>query len=116
MGVGGVLWACTRHAATPSAITHVWKLVVAPRIPPRAPSSWPVLVGLRHHAQAPWMLCAGEVSAVLLIYFLATSRSLVLHQRHFSFTRSLEDVVGICCTRAAILSLSYAIGQRYVHR
>ncbi|KAG2448528.1 hypothetical protein HYH02_006419 [Chlamydomonas schloesseri] len=62
------------------------------------------------------MLCAGEVLTVLLIYFLATSRSLVLHQRHFSFTRSLEDVVGISCTRAAILSLSYAIGQRFVHR
>ncbi len=66
------------------------------------------------------MLCAMEVLTVLLIYFLATSRSLVIHQvpRHyrFSFTHSLEDIVGICCTRAAILSLAYAIGQRSMHR
>ncbi|GFR39649.1 hypothetical protein Agub_g115 [Astrephomene gubernaculifera] len=67
-------------------------------------------------AVAPWMLSAMEVLAVLLIYFLATSRSLVIHHHRFSFTRSLEDVVGITCTRAAILSLAYAIGQRSVHR
>ncbi|GLI60602.1 hypothetical protein VaNZ11_002775 [Volvox africanus] len=67
-------------------------------------------------AVAPWMLCAVEVITVLLIYFLATSRSLVIHHHHFSFSRSLEDVVGLSCTRAAILSLAYAVGQRSVHR
>ncbi|GLC59570.1 hypothetical protein PLESTB_001501500 [Pleodorina starrii] len=67
-------------------------------------------------AVAPWMLCSLEILTVLLIYFLATSRSLVIHHHHFSFTRSLEDVVGLSCTRAAILSLAYAVGQRAVHR
>ncbi|PNH07831.1 hypothetical protein TSOC_005683, partial [Tetrabaena socialis] len=67
-------------------------------------------------AVAPWMLCGVEVLAVLLIYFLATSRSLVIHHHHFSFTRSLEDIVGLSCARAGILSIAYAIGQRSVHR
>ncbi|EFJ45044.1 hypothetical protein VOLCADRAFT_118552, partial [Volvox carteri f. nagariensis] len=65
---------------------------------------------------APWMLCAVEVLIVLLIYFMATSRSLVIHHHRFSFTRSLEDIVGLSCTRAAVLSLAYAVGQRSVHR
>ncbi|KAG2496113.1 hypothetical protein HYH03_005716 [Edaphochlamys debaryana] len=66
--------------------------------------------------KAPWALCAAEVTSVVLIYCLATNRSTVLHKHHFSFTRSLEDIVGITCTRAGILSLAYAIGQRLLHR
>ncbi len=52
------------------------------------------------------MLCTVEVLVVLLVYFLATQRSSVIHRHHFSFTRSLEDVVGVTCTRCAILSLA----------
>lgn len=66
------------------------------------------------------MLSTAEVVSVLLIYFLGTSRSLLIHQvpRHyrFSYTHSVEDIVGLSCTRAAILSLSYAVGHHLVHR
>mmetsp|Transcript_18106 Transcript_18106/g.38963 ORF Transcript_18106/g.38963 Transcript_18106/m.38963 type:complete len:770 (+) Transcript_18106:366-2675(+) len=71
-------------------------------------------------ALAPWMLCTMEVVAVLLIYFLGTSRSLVIHeepkQYHFSYTHSLEDIVGLSCTRSALLSIAYAAGVRHSHR
>jgi hypothetical protein len=64
------------------------------------------------------MLCVIEVTAVLIIYLLCTSRSpLVNHElpRHFSYMHSLEDVVGLSCTRSALLSISYALGMKHMH-
>ncbi|KXZ55263.1 hypothetical protein GPECTOR_3g400 [Gonium pectorale] len=67
--------------------------------------------------RAPWVLCAGEVLTVLLIYFLAFgSKSLVMPHHRFSFTHSLDDVVGIVCARSTVLSMAYAIGQRALHK
>jgi len=71
---------------------------------------------------APWMLCTLEVVAVLCIYCLGTSRSLVLHplthshHYHFSYRHSLEDIVGISIARTILLSVTYAVGMRYMHR
>lgn len=70
--------------------------------------------------QTPWVLCLGEVLAVLLLYLLGTSRPLIIHEQpatyHFSYMHSLEDVVGLCCTRSALLSISYAVGMHHMHR
>ncbi|KAJ9523876.1 hypothetical protein QJQ45_020064 [Haematococcus lacustris] len=69
---------------------------------------------------APWVLCLGEVLAVLLIYLLATSRAIgtrePARQFHFSYMHSLEDVVGLSCVRATLLSLAYAAGMHHMHR
>lgn len=35
---------------------------------------------------------------------------------HFSYRRSVEDVVGLSLARAAVLSCAYAIGMRHMHR
>ncbi|KAJ9523573.1 hypothetical protein QJQ45_007254 [Haematococcus lacustris] len=71
-------------------------------------------------AKAPWVLCLGEVLAVLLIYLLATSRAIgtrePARQFHFSYMHSLEDVVGLSCVRATLLSLAYAAGMHHMHR
>ncbi len=68
------------------------------------------------------MLCTVEVVAVLCIYCLGTSKSLLLHpppeghHYHFSYRHSLEDVVAISIARALVLSFTYAMGMRYMHR
>jgi hypothetical protein len=58
------------------------------------------------------MLCTIEVVAVLLIYFLCTSKSLVVHEAaskfHYSFRHSLEDVMALSVLRAGVLSAMYA--------
>jgi hypothetical protein len=64
-------------------------------------------------------LCALEVLTVLLIYFLCTSRSLVIHESvahyHFSYWHSLEDLVGLACGRAVLLAVVYAAGMQHMH-
>jgi hypothetical protein len=66
--------------------------------------------------QAPCILCALEVFAVLAIYF-TTSQALLVHGvRRFSYKHSIDDVVGLCCTRAAILTFAYGMGSRSAHR
>jgi hypothetical protein len=66
------------------------------------------------------MLCILELTSVLLIYFLASPSSLVIHESprlfHFSFFTSVEDVVGLACTRTALLSAAYAFGMQHMHK
>lgn len=66
------------------------------------------------------MLCSVEVVALLLIYFLGTTRSLVIHEApnkyHFSYYHSLEDIVVLACIRSALLSVAYGMGMRHMHR
>ena len=69
------------------------------------------------------MLCMLEVTSVLLLYCLGTSRSPLLHgittitrHYHFSYRHSIEDVVGLSCTRASILSVAYGLGAQSGHR
>ena len=65
------------------------------------------------------MLSSLEVVTVLLIYFLGTSRAAVDDapaKYHFSYVHSLEDIIGLSCTRSAILSLAYAVGMKHLHR
>lgn len=62
-----------------------------------------------------------EVVTVLLLYLVGTSNSLLLHpvpprKYHFSYKHSLEDIAILSCTRAAILSIAYALGTRSGHR
>ncbi len=57
---------------------------------------------------------------ILLIYFLGTSRSLAVRDGvrvyHYSWFHSMEDVVGLTCGRAGVLSVAYALGMRQMHR
>lgn len=70
--------------------------------------------------QGPFVLATMEVLAVLLIYFLGTFKSVVIHeppsQYHFSYAHSLEDVVGISVARALLLSMAHGWGMHRVHR
>ena len=70
--------------------------------------------------QTPWVLCVIEVVTVLAVYFLGTSRSLIIHQPpakyHFSYMHSLEDVVGLAAVRSGLLSSAYAAGMHLMHR
>eukprot|EP00798_Chlamydomonas_sp_ICE-L_P000009 gene9-12818_t len=69
-------------------------------------------------ALGPWMLSTLEVSIVLLLYWLGNSHNLAprLLTHRFSYVHSLEDIVGLSCTRSAILSLAYAFGGQFMHR
>ncbi|MEW5319945.1 MAG: hypothetical protein WDW38_011055 [Sanguina aurantia] len=72
------------------------------------------------HALAPWMLSFIEVLTVLLVFFLAIARTAVSRQPpapyHFLYKHSVVDIVGLACTRAALLSIAYAVGLRMGHR
>ncbi|GAX85063.1 hypothetical protein CEUSTIGMA_g12483.t1 [Chlamydomonas eustigma] len=67
---------------------------------------------------APWVLSSIEIVAVLITYFIGTSRSLIIHQPtnsyHFNWMCSLEDIVGLVIARSVLLSLSYAWGVNFV--
>ena len=69
--------------------------------------------------QAPWVLSTIELVAVLLIYFLGCSRSLVTHEStsnyQFNWRCSLEDVLILAIARSLILSLTYAWGGHSTH-
>ena len=62
--------------------------------------------------QAPWVLSIIEVTAVVLVYLLATSKSVVTHEAfNFSYMHSLEDIVALCMGRAIVLSGIYTFGM-----
>lgn len=66
------------------------------------------------------MLSFIEVLSVLLVFFLAVARTSVSRQPpapyHFLYKHSVVDIVGLACTRAALLSIAYAVGLRMGHR
>ena len=72
------------------------------------------------HSQAPWVLSTIELVSVLLIYFLGTSKSLIIHEStsnyHFYWRCSLEDILGLAIARSLILSVTYAWGVHSVQR
>lgn len=57
---------------------------------------------------------------MLLIYFLGTSKSLIIHEPtsnyHFYWRCSLEDILGLAIARSLILSVTYAWGVHSVQR
>ncbi len=99
---------------------------------PRVRSSKQCVV-LTVASQTPWALCVSEILSVVLIYALAclpaqahseqdSTPSVTpaapppRHGYHFSYWHSMEDVVGLSCTRAALLSAAYALGMHHMHR
>jgi hypothetical protein len=69
--------------------------------------------------QAPWGLAVAEVTAMLLLYFVAVPSALLVRQRlstyRYGFDHSLEDVVVLSLARGLAVTIAYFTGAGAKH-